>query len=353
MTEQNDRLSISAKVIADSTHDNSRLTTLELTFPRFILAEFNTHRVLSRNSASSRAIPVWKRLVDILNRPFIPSQFGKNKAGMQSTAFVGIDDADAAAKNWLVGRDVAILQAFFLAGGAEQIVTDAKGDQRAVDVCKQIEDLSYHYRDVMMKMKSLSAGIHKQHANRVLEPYAYHTVIVTGTYWRNFYALRASKMAQPEIQELAIAMARAHMESVPRELDHGDWHLPLVFDEDRQEVGTDHKGLLKLARISSARCARVSYLTHDGKRSLDKDFSMADDLQGNGHTSPFEHPATTHDTTGAYFGDYHGNFGSEWMQYRKMLKGEHDFSALSSQEALLEGMKGDKELVDFVLGLRD
>lgn len=344
MSEQ--RTGISAKVVADSFHNNNRLTTFEVTFPRFILAEFNTHRQFSRNSASSRAIPVWKRLSDILRFPFVPQDFGKNKAGMQSAEEISEGDAVAATQNWLVGRDVAILQAFFLAGGSRQIIEDAKKDPRAYEVCDRIQELSYSYAEVFRRFRPLSSAVHKQHANRVLEPYAWHTVIVTASHWRNFYALRASKMAQPEIQTLAIAMAKAHLDSVPRQLEAEDWHLPFVFQEDRQEVGD----LEKLARISSARCARVSYLTHDGKRSLDADFSMADKLQSSGHTSPFEHPAKAvhYHGTPRYRS---GNFGNVWTQYRKTLPGEHDFSGLITPESLLEGMKGDQELVDFVLAL--
>ncbi len=346
---QTERVGIQAKVVADSSHDGSRLTTFELTFPRFILAEFNTHRVLSRNSASSRAIPVWKRLLELLEHPFVPMAFGRNKAGMQSAEEVSGKDSDSARNNWLIGRDVSIIQAFFLAGGTYQIVKDAKEDLRAIAACEQIEQLCQEYRDVALKMKMLSVGVHKQHANRVLEPYAWHTVIVTGTYWRNFYALRASPMAQPEIQALAIAMAKAHSTSKPVELDHMEWHLPYIFDEDRSEVGDPWV----LARISSGRCARVSYLTHDGKRSLDEDLKLADRLQSSGHTSPFEHPATTHDHTGAFLGPQGGNFGPKWIQYRKTLKGEHDFSKLTSREAVLEGMRGDETLTDFVLSLSD
>ena len=343
---QNDRLSISAKVIADSFHEGSRLTTFELTFPRFILAEFNTHRVLSRNSASSRAIPVWRRLVDTITNPFVPLAFGKNKAGMQSAEEVQNEDREAARQNWLVGRDTAVVQAFFLAGGTNQIMSDAKGDPRAAEVCRQIEGLSHEYRDVALRMRPLSVGVHKQHANRVLEPYGWHTVIATGTHWRNFYALRASKMAQPEIQDLAIAMAQVHLTSVPNMLQSGEWHLPFIFSDDRKEISD----VMKLARISSARCARVSYLTHDGKRALDKDFEMADGLQSNGHTSPFEHSAMAQSTNDPN-ANRHGNFGSAWVQYRKMLVGENDFSGLISRESLLEGMQGDEALTNFVLSL--
>ncbi len=341
------RVSISASVVADSIYRGSRLTTFEITFPRFILAEFNTHRMLSRNSASSRAIPVWKRLADVIQFPFIPLQFGKNKAGMQSAEGVSEEDTDAARTNWLVGRDVAIIQAFTLAGGEQQILKDSKNDPRAVNVCDMVRGMMSQYRDVVARMVPLSAGVHKQHANRVLEPYAWHTVITTGTHWRNFYGLRASAMAQPEIQDVAISMAHAHRGSVPIELEEGDWHLPYVFDEDKSEIGEGKT----LARVSSARCARVSYLTHDGKRSIEADLAMVDRLQSSGHVSPFEHPARTGDTTGAYFGNYHGNFSNKWIQYRKVLESEWDFTQLTSNESLLEGMKNDQALVDFVLSL--
>ncbi len=345
-----DNFGISAKVIADSTHDRSRLTTFEVTFPRFVLAEFNTHRVFSRNSASSRAIPVWKRLAEIVLHPFVPLAFGKNKAGMQATEEISEEDLEAATHNWLVGRDVALIQAFALAGGEEQIIMDAKGNEQILAVLKSLRAYINTYPDVLKEMRKLSTGVHKQHANRVLEPYAWHTVIVTGTHLRNFYALRASPMAQPEIKDLALAMAQAHSASVPRKLEHGEWHLPYIFEEDLKEI----QDVKSLARISSARCGRVSYLTHDGKRSLEADLTMADSLQGNGHMSPFEHPARTHDTTGSYHGSFHGNFGSEWMQYRKMLgHDEHDFSRLIPNESLLLGMGGDQKLVDFVLSLRD
>jgi hypothetical protein len=344
-----DRLSISAKVIADSIYEGSRLTTIEATFRRIILSEFNTHRVLSRNSASSRAIPVWKKLRDISSSPYVPLQFGRNKSGMQSTEEISRDDITAARENWLVGRDVALLQAFILAGGEEQIMKDSKGNPEALEVCGRMHALENSYPDVFGRLRSMSVGVHKQHANRVLEPYSWHTVITTGSHWRNFYALRASKKAQPEIQTLAIAMAEAQFRSDPNILWPGEWHLPYINEEDRKEV-RDPK---LLARISSARCARVSYLTHDGKRSLEKDFDMANGLQCDGHTSPFEHPAMARDPrvepyTSLAFG---GNFDHRWVQYRKMLPNENDFSKLIDSEELLEGMKGDQALLDFVLSL--
>jgi thymidylate synthase ThyX len=343
------RVGISAHVVADSIHDGSRLTTFEATFPRLILSEVNTHGRLSKNSASSRAVPSWKRLVDLVLHPFVPIEFGKNRAGMQATELASPEDTEAARTNWLVGRDVTAIQVFMLAGGESQILKDAKGDPRAEEVCSQVKLLMKQYPDVVARLISLSAGVHKQLVNRVLEPYAWHTVIITGTHWRNFYGLRASDKAQPEFDQLAISMARAHRESVPRRLEASEWHLPFVLEEDRTEI-TDNK---LLARIASARCARVSYLTHDGKRNTDADFKMVDGLQSHGHVSPFAHPAMAYDPTQVYAPGYNGNFSPKWVQYRKTLENEGDFTKVIPREELLLGMKGDEELVDFVLSLPD
>ena len=177
------RVGISAHVVADSIHDGSRLTTFEATFPRLILSEVNTHGRLSKNSASSRAVPSWKRLVELVLHPFIPLEFGKNRAGMQATELSSPEDAVAARINWLVGRDVAAIQVFMLAGGESQILKDSKGDPRAEEVCHLVKSLMKQYPDVVARLVSLSAGVHKQLVNRVLEPYAWHTVILTGTHF--------------------------------------------------------------------------------------------------------------------------------------------------------------------------
>lgn len=337
-----DRLRISAKVLADSHFVNSRITTFELTFPRFILAEFNTHRVLSRNSASSRAIPVWKRLVELSAHPFVPLHFGRNKAGMQSAEMIPDEINEHAKRLWLSGRDFAIAQAYMLVGGREQVLADAKGDSNALGVCDLLDQLAERFKSSVPEFTPLPSPVHKQHANRVLEPYAWHTVIATGTRWRNFYALRASAMAQPEIQMLAIEMARAHRDSNPKELAENEWHLPFITEEDRRDVGDEES----LARISSARCARVSYLTHDGLRNIDKDLSMAGSLQSNGHMSPFEHPAQAWWSMG-----HLSNFGKFWAQFREFLPDESDFSRMISREDFTLGMRQDESLVDFVLSL--
>lgn len=106
-----------ARTICDSQYKKSRLVSVEVTFPRPLLAEFNTHCRLSRNSASSRAIPVWKRMVAVIEKPYIPNSLGANQAGMQSGEELSKKDRKRAIKNWLFGRDMSLVQAYALIGG--------------------------------------------------------------------------------------------------------------------------------------------------------------------------------------------------------------------------------------------
>lgn len=335
----------SARVVCDSLCKGSRLVSVEVEFPRPYLAEFNTHTRFSRNSASSRAIPVWKRLKAALTRPYVPASFGVNKAGMQAGEALSDTDQQHAVTNWLIGRDIAIVQAFFLAGGHEEFLSVAQHGGYLNEIEPLIAEIDaiadrYGLKNVFFRQ---DRGMHKQHANRVLEPYAFHTVIVTATHWRNFFGLRASKMAQPEAQDFCLAIAKAMMASTPRQLICGEWHLPYIRTEDREEVIDQ----AVLAKASAGKCARTSYLTHDGVRSLSKDIELAESMQMHGHMSPFQHPARPHE-----MGDpegSHGNYSSVWTQYRKMLPNEGDFTNLMSVEDLVSGCRGDQQLVDFIL----
>jgi hypothetical protein len=339
--------SASAKVICDSIYKGSRLTSIEVTFPRPFLAEFNTHTRLSRNSASSRAIPVWKRLIAVLENPYIPNSFGVNKAGMQAGDELSPEDRERVRQNWLFGRDMAVLQAYALTGGRKEILSGIKNLETiavAERLCDKIEQLGLDH-DVRVRLPTLDKALHKQHANRVVETYSFHTVITTASHWRNFFGLRASKMAQPEACDFALAMARAMQASSPRKLEQGEWHLPYVREEDYSEDSNQ----IILAHASAGKCARTSYLTHDGRRSIDEDVKLAMGLLTNGHMSPFQHPARPregHDAIGSY-----GNYSRVWTQLRKLIENENDFSKLVSRENLVEGCRGDEGLADFILSL--
>ncbi len=303
-----------AEVITDSiTERDERLTTFEVTLPRIVLAEFNTHRMFSRNSASSRAIPVEKQLLRVLDDPFIPAYWGVNQSGMQAAAELSEDEAPQAVEAWLQSRDYAVLGAVALIGGLDQL-KDADLQER---IKSMKEDLGY-------QGDALKTPLHKQIANRLLEPFMWHTIIVTATDWSNFFALRANPQAQPEIQKAAYMMKAAYAEHEPSLLRDREWHLPLIQPDEYDNIELD-----ELKKISVGRCARVSYLTHDGVRDPEKDIQLHDSLMKSGHMSPFEHvarPMTDEEFANSH---YSGNFRG-WHQYRKDIPREDDYSLMGA-----------------------
>lgn len=278
---------ITAKVIADSLHPDgqTRLTTMELTYPRCIHAEFMTHRVFSRNAASSRAIPMSKMLQRIESNPFFPLHWGKNQKGMQANEELAMEQKLEAATAWLVAR------------------TDAVKAARTLE----------------------AVGIHKQIGNRVTEPWMWITVIASATNYENLFALRCHKDTEPHFQNLAYKMRSRYDESRPRQLKLGDWHLPYIGSPGDENI-FDQFDMLDVARISAGRCARVSYLTHAGIRDPQEDIRLYNDLtkQTPKHASPLEHPAECldHDSAKANMCRGWGNFAPGFLQLRKMLKDE-------------------------------
>jgi thymidylate synthase ThyX len=298
-----------AKVLADSVSPaGQRLTTLEATFPRFVLAEFNTHRVFSRNSASSRAIPIAKQLRRVLEDPYVPIEFGSNQPGMQAGPALDGEKLAAAEAEWLRARDDAVRHVLALVAGPDEVST---GDD-LLDVLARVEEA--------IREKSQPEGwlnVHKQVANRLLEPFMWHTVIVTATEWENFWNLRCHADAQPEIRLVAETMRETMAASAPADLAEDEWHLPLVRPEDREQVDS----LEDLIKVSAGRCARVSYLTHAGQRDLGADIQLHDRLLESGHMSPLEHPARPLSVGELAQSEWSGNFRG-WHSYRKTIAGE-------------------------------
>jgi thymidylate synthase ThyX len=302
-------MSFDAKVLADSQSlAGYRLTTLEATFPRFVLAEFNTHRVFSRNSASSRAIPIAKQLRRVLGDPYVPIEFGSNQPGMQAGPALTGEKRDAAEHEWLRARDDAVRRVLGLVADPEALSTD----DDLLDVLQRIEET---IRDRAQPPEWLN--VHKQVANRLLEPFMWHTVIVTATEWDNFWNLRCHPDAQPEIRLVAEKMRAAMVASDPAELGWGEWHLPLVRPEDRDEAAS----IEDLVKVSVGRCARISYLTHAGMRDLDADIDLHDRLIASGHMSPLEHPARPLTAADLKASEWSGNFRG-WRSYRKGIQNE-------------------------------
>lgn len=244
---------IDAKVIADSVGPKGqRVTTMEVTIHRFVLAEITRHRMFSFSVGSSRAIPVKKQLDEVYDNPAWPIEWGSEKPGMQ-----GGDE--------LTGEDLREAQALF-----ERV--------NAYTVNQLYQYLEAHPLD-----QEGSVRLHKSLLNRLIEPFMWTTLIITGTEWDNFFALRCHPLAQPELREVAYDMRIVYEASKPKEIDYLDWHIPYTTEED----GSFKERLV----MSVARCAWVSTASHDGDHSFEACQRMYDRLKDANpmHASPFEH----------------------------------------------------------------
>lgn len=275
----------SAKVIADSSFSNSRLITLEIELHRFILPEFNTHRSISRNFQSSRAVPVKQMIEQVRNDPAMPVHWGLNEPGM-------------VANQQLEGYTLV----------------DVKGEwmQAAMNAADSAEFMS-------------DEGAHKQIVNRILEPFMWTRGVATATMddWKAFLKLRLHKDAQPEIKALAYEIGQAIINSSSAELSDGDWHMPYFGD------GYYLKGCgidVEEAVMISASCAgQVSYRKLDD--SLEKAKKIYDmlNLPSEGvypenppHFSPTEHQVIfERGSCKSLSGNFHKH---GFIQYRKALE---------------------------------
>jgi hypothetical protein len=273
----------SAVVIADSVAKDTgyRVTTMQVRLHRFMLPEFNTHRAFSRNSASSRAIPVNRQFIKMAEEPAVPLLWPGERKGMQGGPPLPTEKAIAAREVWLRARDEMM-------GCAEAMV---------------------------------NLGVHKSVVNRLLEPFLPHTVVVTATDWGDFYAQRlppqdgSEPLAQAEIVAAAIVMRKAYTDSTPAQLIPGEWHLPYLDDWELKSMP-----VVQAKQVSVARCARTSYLTQDGKRDVAEDLNLYRRLlhASPPHWSPFEHVATPAVPDEPVKGNFTG-----WHQLRHMHPGVH------------------------------
>lgn len=267
---------VAAKVIADSINQYGiRLTTLQLKFPRIILPEFNTHRDFSRNAASTRAIPTKKAIARLKSGEiFIPTKVGLNQPGMQAYEEVSPEVKEQFLKEWVeLGNYVA----------------------------DKVAEWDEKYK------------IHKQVIARAIEPWTFSQVVLTATEFENFDVLRRHHAAEPHINDLAIAIKEAREASTPvLRTSVNDWHLPYVSELERTQHTID-----RLLAFSTARCARVSYLLHDGTTPDEaKDIKLHEDLIGSEplHASPSEHQAYPSPVKMRV-----KNFNG-WVQYRAVVE---------------------------------
>jgi hypothetical protein len=287
------------KIIARSINPAGRIvTTAELYYPRIIHAEFMTHRILSRNAGSSRAIPTSRLVEKTMQDMYIPT-FRKNKPGMQPGDYMTPDEQLNAERIWI------------------------ETAQKCIEAAQRLAEM----------------GVHKQWANRMLEWFGHIRVIASATDWNNFFALRKDvdehmrPFAQDEIYYLSQELQRKMGDFEPRALEPGEWHLPYVVDYDQkfEEIDWESDGVVDLIKASVARCARVSFDNMDGTSpNMEKDFGLYEKLVGSEplHASPTEHQATPDLpadmlTPGLWANArLSGNFCPGWIQYRKLLKNE-------------------------------
>lgn len=300
---------IKAEIVADSVNSKGqRLTSYLLTFPRFILPELLTHRVFSRNSASSRAIPFKTMLEQVENDPFTPIAWQKDHKGMQGSDYLSEKMSSNAASNW------------------------GKMSKETVRMAKSVYENYFNTED---------SHVTKQLCNRLLEPFMWHTVLVTATEYENFFELRCPKyglyaenipmefkskkdfndftvkvgdepfvltdlgwqcinksQAEIHIQALAESMWDEMKASSPKQLKNGEYHLPFSDNFDMDQINRlIESGLVEdfetaQAYISVARCARLSYMTFDNQK-VDhlSDITLFNRLRMSKHLSPFEHIA--------------------------------------------------------------
>lgn len=294
-------MTITATIVTDSiSPDGARLTTMKLRYPRFIHAELMTHRAFSRNASSSRAIPVKRLIQDVRDDTAMPIHWGKNQKGMQAR-----EENDA---------PVEVLIPCKPSGGSDypgwlNLTPEVLNEGHPVSLEDHEATAAQAWccaRDMAVAMAHRfdQAGYHKQIVNRLLEPFSHINVIVTATDWDNFFQLRLHPDAQPEIQELARQMKFAMAGSRPRETKFGGWHIPFVTHDELDAFSSNKRNLLF---ISSARCARVSYETHEGaKPNSSEDLDLAHRLLGSQHMSPFEHQGMAYGLASAPYANFHG-----------------------------------------------
>jgi len=289
-------MTITAKIIADSINSRgTRITTFELEYPRIIHAELLTHRVFSRNAASSRAIPVNTMLDLIEANPAMPSHWGKNQAGMKAKEELDDLTKEATKGVWLSACEDAVAHA--------RVMNDT--------------------------------GVHKQVVNRLTEAYQHMKIVLTGTEFNNWFWLRDHADADPTIAELAHKMHELYKENKPKELFYGQWHLPYVecsYDNNKQYYSIEGESIsLEDAKmISASACAQVSYRKTDV--SLDKARMIYKLLIESKpcHASPVEHAALCFDDSrvaawprGITHMDREGTLWSgnfrDWIQMRQLI----------------------------------
>lgn len=308
-------MAFETKVILDSISPaGARLTTITATYPRFIHSEILTHRDRARNSASSRAIPFPTMSERIDADPVIPLQWPGEQSGMQGGDEIPEYLRPLARAIWL--RALADAQKH--AKALHNIGLTAQNECMEQAYLDHDEARGLQAVDITDAAEA-AIKVHKSIPNRIVEPWMWITVVMTATEWKNFFRLRCHPDAEIHFQKIAGMIRDALDASLPVERMH---HLPFVIGYDENELDIAGFDLRQKYEISTARCARVSYLTHEQIRDPKKDVGLFERLvqgSGFGHFSPHEHPAGAHGNRFHRSGPFVG-----WDQFRKQFPLENE-----------------------------
>lgn len=285
-----------AKLLADSINGTgSRLTTFEIEVPKYMVAQLNTHRAISRNYESSRAKPFWRVLEQVITDPYVPKRFGKPSRGMQPAGYY--EDDDAQVRAWRAGvisaLEVAITVGYSETGEFDGLTEEAYDATMMLWLDYEVGlpiDLSW--------FKVNPPRVAKETLNRILEPFMKVKGVISATEWDNFIQLRANPEAQDDINELATQIKQLMETNNPKFIAAGEWHLPAL--------GVDQIDIVE-------NIARVSYGNHRSPSTRPVG-TLYQELQTGGHWSPFEHVAMA-------LGYGKSNFHSSWTQLRQILGG--------------------------------
>lgn len=307
--------------VSQKDYEGKRLVTLITRFPRNVLAEVNTHRVFSRNSASSRARSIKSTIGDVMTKPYIPL-FTRNQKGM-SGVFLSTSDREKAIDVWLNARNSAVYHALSLLLGDLMPVDGSVSD--IVMNYSELVDLYYEKVYDADAPDTAAISAHKQNVNRLLEPFSWHEAIITSSYWENFLNLRTDlSAAQPEIVALAKLVERLLDVSVP---DVSWVHLPFV---DKNEIPAEVVSFADIREVSMRSATEAAQVSYRDKATATKSTakaSLGERLLAMQHLSPFEHVAIDSDT---YFNAAEdglpsdknklvSNLGPKWVQLRHVL----------------------------------
>lgn len=306
-------MKIRSEIVEHTTtiHGEEMLSVIGV-FPRFILAEVNTHRMLVKNTSSSRAIPLNKMIEAVETNPFIPIEWQKNHKGMQGTEY------------WQPGEKY------------EYPPFGNNADAITMNIGLWKQSLNLMLEQAKYLNSSVKGNVTKQLCNRLLEPFMWTTMLITGSRqgWENFFKLRCPQYeyfdyddhenknpiylkskkewfkqqnaydnykptnsdwlkinkgnAEIHIMALAESIYDNLNESKPRLIQPGEWHIPFYNTLKDTDLTEEEK-----VKCSVAMAARTSYTVVGDEKELNFNnlLSLHNRLliQEPPHSSPFEH----------------------------------------------------------------